>query len=314
VINFRYHVVSLTAVFLALAIGLVVGTAALNGPAADALNDRVNALSRQNQQYRDQLSHLEEEVNKQEQFATEAAPIMLDDKLLARRVLVVAMASASKYVDGVVQNLQLAGAKVTARVEIQDRFTDPGNNEELLDLAHLSTPASVSGLPLNSNGVETSSALLAAVLMNRTPNVPADHQRTVLSAYSRAGYIIITGEPTGIADSVVVVAGPPYVDREASRKNAAVVTMVDQFDRAGPIVVAGTGTGGDGNVLAQLRGDPTLTKSVSTVDNVATALGRVVVALAMAEQEQGHAGHYGIDSGAGALMPKPTTSANRSGS
>jgi len=34
VINFRYHVVSLTAVFLALAIGLVVGTAALNGPVA----------------------------------------------------------------------------------------------------------------------------------------------------------------------------------------------------------------------------------------------------------------------------------------
>ena len=36
-INFRYHVVSLTAVFLALAIGLVVGTAALNGPVADSL-------------------------------------------------------------------------------------------------------------------------------------------------------------------------------------------------------------------------------------------------------------------------------------
>ncbi len=47
VINFRYHVVSLTAVFLALAIGLVVGTAALNGPVADSLNDQVNGISRQ---------------------------------------------------------------------------------------------------------------------------------------------------------------------------------------------------------------------------------------------------------------------------
>ena len=41
-INFRYHVVSLTAVFLALAIGLVVGTAALNGPVADTLSDQVD--------------------------------------------------------------------------------------------------------------------------------------------------------------------------------------------------------------------------------------------------------------------------------
>src|SRR5581483_8165830 len=48
VINFRYHVVSLTAVFLALAIGLVVGTAALNGPAADALGEQVDALRKAN--------------------------------------------------------------------------------------------------------------------------------------------------------------------------------------------------------------------------------------------------------------------------
>ena len=41
-INFRYHVVSLTAVFLALAIGLVVGTAALNGPVADSLRGQVS--------------------------------------------------------------------------------------------------------------------------------------------------------------------------------------------------------------------------------------------------------------------------------
>ncbi len=51
-INFRYHVVSLTAVFLALAIGLVVGTAALNGPVADSLNNTVNSLRKDNQQMR----------------------------------------------------------------------------------------------------------------------------------------------------------------------------------------------------------------------------------------------------------------------
>ena len=120
-INFRYHVVSLTAVFLALAIGLVVGTAALNGPLSDELNDRVNALSRQNQQYRDQVNHLEEEANKQEQFAKESAPVVLAGKLTNRRVLVVSMSGASKYVDGVVDYLTMAGAKVTGRVEVQDK-------------------------------------------------------------------------------------------------------------------------------------------------------------------------------------------------
>ena len=53
-INFRYHVVSLTAVFLALAIGLVVGTAALNGPVADSLKDQVQGLNRDNSNLREQ--------------------------------------------------------------------------------------------------------------------------------------------------------------------------------------------------------------------------------------------------------------------
>jgi Copper transport outer membrane protein, MctB len=47
VINFRYHVVLLTAVFLALAIGLIVGTAALNGPVANDLQSRVSQLSKE---------------------------------------------------------------------------------------------------------------------------------------------------------------------------------------------------------------------------------------------------------------------------
>ena len=69
-INFRYHVVSLTAVFLALAIGLVVGTAALNGPVADSLKDQVTALSKDNSNFRDQANQYRDELNRAQDFAT----------------------------------------------------------------------------------------------------------------------------------------------------------------------------------------------------------------------------------------------------
>jgi hypothetical protein len=168
VINFRYHVVSLTAVFLALAIGLVVGTAALNGPAVDALNDQVNGISRQNQQYRDQVNHLKDEANTQEQFAIDAAPIMLADKLKNERVMIVALPSASKYVKDVADTLKIGGAKITAQVEIQDKFTESANNSQLLDLATITRPVGVSEpASPNTDGVETSMALLAAVLVDR---------------------------------------------------------------------------------------------------------------------------------------------------
>lgn len=308
-INFRYHVVSLTAVFLALAIGLVVGTAALNGPLSETLKDNVSSLRKQNQQYRDQVNHLTDEANKQEQFATEATPLLLGGKLTGRRVLVVSMVSASKYADGVLSDLQIAGVTVVGRMEIQDKFIEPANSTELLDLANAARTAvpTVVGLPTNSNGVETSTGLLAAVLMERSPAVDDNARRTVLSAYTNRGYIALTGETTGSAQAVLVIAGPPYVDKDAAKKNAAIVTMVAGLDQAGPIVVAGSGIGGDGNVLGQVRGDPALTKTVSTVDNVSTAAGRLVTVLALAEQLEGRAGHYGIDAGSCALLPRPVT-------
>lgn len=311
-INFRYHVVSLTAVFLALAIGLVVGTAALNGPLADQLNDTVNGVSNQNKQLREQVASMEEEVNRQEDFAKEAAPHLLANVLTGRGVAVVVLPGAQqKYADGVADMLGTAGARVTSRIDVQGKMMEPDKNVDLLDLAHDAMPSSVTNLPRNSDGVETSSALLAEVLLDRAPAVPAAEQAadraTVLTAYEKAGFISQRAV-TGGADAIVVVAGTPAVDREADKVNASVVTLVAQLDEAGPVVLAGNGVAGEGNAIADVRGDPALNKTISTVDNVYTAQGQIVTALALAEQlgpvaKVGGqaAGHYGID--AASLMP-----------
>jgi Copper transport outer membrane protein, MctB len=307
VINFRYHVVSLTAVFLALAIGLVVGTAALNGPVADSLKSSVDALSKDNKQLRDQVDLLTEEVNQEEKFTTEAAPLMLSGKLSARRVLLLTLPTGKESVEGVQKMLTTAGAKITGRVDLRDALADPEKSIELLDLASRATPPSVSttDLPKNSKGVETSSALLAAVLLDRAPPVPDADRRAVLSAYSKAGYLTEEDKVAGPAEIVMVVTGLPYVDHDAGAKNDAVVTMVEQFDKPAVVVVAGSGSG-DGNVVSAVRADPALSKTISTVDNGSTAQGQLVAALAVVEQVKGRpAGHYGVGAGASSLLPEP---------
>lgn len=317
-INFRYHVVSLTAVFLALAIGLVVGTAALNGPVSDALNDRVNALRKDNNQLREQVSHLEDEAGRKDEFATEAAALLLPGKLTGRRVLVLSLPSGRDYVKGVVEMLTTAGATITGHVLIQDKFTDPDKSVELLDLADEALPPSVpaADIPHNSDGVETASALLAAVLLDRPPaQSPGDHlpvvtpadRLAVLTAYTNASYLSVDDDHkvTGPAEAAVVVAGLPYVDRDASARNDAVVTLVSQLDKAGPLVVTAPGDSGDGNAVTEIRGDPTLAKTVSTVDNVSGPQGTVAAALALAQQFAGaKAGQYGTGAGASSLLPK----------
>jgi hypothetical protein len=318
VINFRYHVVSLAAVFFALAIGLVVGTAAFNGPAAEQLGDQVDSMSRQNTALRDENNHLKDEAENVEKFAAESIPYLVDDKLDGKRILLITTSDADKdYIDGMLEALDVAGAKVTGRITLLKKFVDPASKEELLDLADLTVPPGVTGLPANSNGVETSSALLAAALVDRSPPMSADDRRKVITAYRDAGYLIPSPEVIAAAEAaetVLLLTGAPYAEKDASRLNGALKFVVEQFDKSGPLVVAGSSTGGDGNLVVQVRGDSTLSKQVSTVDNAASPQGRAAALLALADQMKGTTGHYGVGSGASGLLPKDAGVRPRNGS
>ncbi|GGQ86924.1 copper transporter [Couchioplanes azureus] len=303
-INFRYHVVSLTAVFLALAIGLVVGTAALNGPAADLLKDRVDALSKDNSNYRAQANQYREELNRSEEFAAEVAPALLAGKLAGRKILVVVLPSGKDHAEGVTSMLKIAGATITGQVTVQDKFLDPANNVELLELTEKASRPTVpiDGLPLNLNAVETASALLARALLVKTDPVAEQDLTAVLSAYTTLGYLGVSEEMVPGAEATVVVSGLPPVDREAGKKNQNAVTVTTQFVENRPVVVAGNRIG-EGNLVAEVRNDPTLVTKVSTVDNASTAQGQLATALTVVERlAAGKVGQYGLD--AASRVPK----------
>ena len=307
-INFRYHVVSLTAVFLALAIGLVVGTAALNGPVADSLKERVNGLSNQNQQMRQAVQSMEKELELEEEFTAQLAEVVLPGTLTGKRVLVVSLPTGRDHTEGVIRMLQLAGAQVS-RVDLQDKFINPDNNNNLLELAVTAarpTSAPTADLPGNGNGVEKSSALLATVLLDRAPGaapVSEADRRAVLAAYTNANYLTTDDPVTGSAEAVVLVSGQPYVDKDSAKKDESVLNVAVQFDRAGTVVVGGNGSAG-GNVVAAVRSDPVLVQSISTVDNANTVQGQLVTALALVEQVTGKkTGQYGIADNA-TLLPR----------
>jgi hypothetical protein len=306
VINFRYHVVSLTAVFLALAIGLVVGTAALNGPVADTLKDRVDALSKDNSNYREQANQYREELNRTQDFATEVSPALLNGKLTNRKILVVVLPSGQDYVDGVTSMLTVAGAKITGTVTVQDKFFDPANAFELLDLADKASQPTVpaEGLPVNSDGVETSSALLAVALLQKAQPVAAADLTAVLTAYTEPGYLNVSDEIVPGAEATVVVSGLPPVDRDAAKKNRNAVTLTTQFANGRPLVVGGNGIG-DGNLVAEIRADPKLVQEISTVDNVSTEQGQLATALTVVERVVANkVGQYGLSAGASSQVPK----------
>jgi Copper transport outer membrane protein, MctB len=313
VINFRYHVVSLTAVFLALAIGLVVGTAALNGPVADSLRYQLDALKKDNSNKRDQVDQYRDQINRSQDFATQIAPTLLNGKLTGRRIVVVALPDTNDYMAGVISMLQIAGATVTAKVTVQDKFFDPNVNSELLDLASQSAQGTIpfEGLPVNSDGVETASAQLALTLLQHVgggQQPAADDVTTVLTAYTKAGYLSVDekqAKAVGGAEGAVIVSGPPAVDKDAAKKSQSAVTLATQFSKGNrPTVIAGDGVG-DGNLISAVRGDPFLVKQISTLDNASTVQGQLAAGMATVERMvQNRVGQYGLAAGASALVPK----------
>lgn len=329
-INFRYHVVSLTAVFLALAVGLVLGSTVLNGPMLDALSNQVNTLGRDNSQLREQVSFLEEEATREETFAAEAASMLLDGTVTGRRVALVVLPTGEEYAEGVADMLALGGATVTGTVQVTNKFIHPAHRlDQLLDLAHRVVPESVDAEQLPAfDGVEASAALWAAVLLDgasaagaaapdaadaaesdHVPSgsagkvVPDEDRRAVLSAFVAMDFLAFEEPPTGPAEIAVVVTGLPVTDNDADERNRAMLTTVEQLDFAGSVVVAAAGPSGDGNLVAEIRRDPALSTSISTVDNASTPQGQVATVLAVAEHLSVDAGHYGTGGGADTLLP-----------
>lgn len=308
-INFRYHVVSLTAVFLALAVGMVLGTAALNGPVTEDLYSEAQSLRKSNAQLRDQIAEMEDELATREEYVKEAAPLLLDAKLAGQKILVVAVPGADPdQVAAVVENLRLAKANVTGTLRFTERFLDPASREDARDLATRLLPPNVKEVPSDADGITASAALLGAVLLTHDPEVTAADRTTVLTGYETGKLIDVDKKITAPASGAIIVSNLPVTEADAAERNAAAVTTIEQFGKAGPLVVAAPGTGGEGNAIAAVRDDPALNKLVSTVDNVNTSLGQLSTVLALVQRMVDHkAGHYGISDTADGRIPKPAT-------
>ena len=74
-IDFRYHLVSIIAVFLALAVGLLVGSTAISGKSLETLQVAERAVASNNTTLLHDKSNLTSELNADNAFAEAIAPL-----------------------------------------------------------------------------------------------------------------------------------------------------------------------------------------------------------------------------------------------
>ena len=318
-IDFRYHLVSIVAVFLALAIGIVLGSTELQGNTIDVLRTSSNLLKNQldvSNAQRDTYKNLYET---DQTFLATAEPRLLANELPGDRIVLVTEPGASSVViSGVKQAATDAGATVTGTVAIQPKFNDlSGTNQASLsqinsdmsstDGTPLATPSNEQTLDQQQAAQLIGTAILATTTAGETTGISTADATTLLGAYAQAGFITITPAVTDRATlAVIVTPDTAPADGENDPGTQVLLAMAQEFagESAATVVVGSTAGSAAGSPIAALRAS-SVASLVSTVDNADSIIGQVSTIWALAEQLRGQKPNsYGI-SGASAVSPVP---------
>jgi Copper transport outer membrane protein, MctB len=326
VIDFRYHLVSIVAVFLALAIGIVIGASALKP-------ETLRVLDRASRQEKQQISGLQaqkksmqDQITADQAFAQAAAPHLLANLLSGQKVVIVtAPGSDGATVAGISTALHQAGAKVTGQVQMQQAFFDTSaSTQNTLDtLATKLAPTGVTpgsqstqlGADTLIGGQEEAGQVIASALVtSNTPALPANQAKSILGGFAQAGYLELnpangatTLSPANLAVVVIPATAPTAGDSDP--ENLALLSLSEQLMKASHgVVLAGSLPGsGTGSAIDDLiNGNTGL--QLSSVDNANTETGQILVAQALSYLLAGKKpAAYGVTAG---VVPSPAPTAS----
>jgi len=318
VIDFRYHIVSLISVFLALAVGIVLGAGPLRGTIADELSGQVDQLRVEKEALRADLDTAQTAVQDRSSFISESAPRLLEGTLSGRSVSLVALPGADPDVtDAVAARLTQADATIAGRVQITDTWVDPSQMTFRSGIAQNLVPSMNPAPEDDAPSGEILAQALGQSLTLRDPDhtdkrSPAADQMLELLKTSE----LVTEDSTvdGPAYATVVV-GPPARQEEPTDKELDRLEQVNTMLTHFSLGISGTGEGaivagapdGPGSLLAAVRAHDEAAAKVTTVDSVGTVTGQVTIPLALAAAISGEQGHYGTSEDADAVIPPQTS-------
>ena len=321
-IDFRYHLVSIVAVFLALAIGIVLGSTELQGPAYNFLDRTTSKLQNELGQVSSQRDTAQQQASEAGMYAQAVEPAVLHGLLAGQRLLIVTEPGAQPgVVTGITTAAIDAGATVTGQINLGSRFFDTSAAaQDSLNQATLNVAQTV-GIQLDTSATyqQQAAQVIASEILTTSPRPAApggqpasSDQATaaaMLQAYAQSQFLTTTGRPATSATLVVVVT-PQNAPSDGStdQLDQVLVPLVQELaGKSAATVVVGSSSGsGAGSPIAVLRSN-SVANQVSTVDDADLVFGQTAAIQALALQlGGGKAGSYGFTAnGATSIAPSP---------
>ena len=306
-ISLRQHALSLAAVFLALAVGVVLGSGFLSDTLLSSLRDEKRDLYSQINGLNDQKNVLNEKLAAANNFDNQLVGRIVHDALGGKSVVVFRTPDAKDDdVATVAKFIGQAGGTVTATVSLTQEFVDANSAEKLRTVVNSSIlPAGQQlSTKLVDQGSQAGDLLGIAMLINANPAVPPidDPQReTVLAALRDTGFITYqAGEHMPGANAALVITGGS-LPQDAGNQGASVARFSAALapHGSGTLVAGRDGSAAGGAAVAVTRADAGMSSAISTFDDIDTAPGRITAVLGLHDLVNGgHVGQYGTGHGA----------------
>lgn len=308
-ITFRYHLVTILAVFLALGLGVLVGTTVVRPTVITELDRRVDDALASADRLRQDLAETNSELGAWEDFGLAAQRILVAGTMEGREVLLVMEEGVDVgQLDAVRSALRDAGAEVAGVLVATNQLALPDERARTALAEVLGLPASTPPADLSRQA----GASLGARLDDGPPALgPA---LDVLRGLTSGGFIddqIDSGglDAVGGSDQPVVVLTGGRPNEGPAPDNFLLPLLTALVQAIHPVAV-GEGEAAPEPVVPLIREDGRLDGTVVTVDNADSLPGRVALVLGLEGLLDGSLGScddFGTKAGACGILPQPSS-------
>jgi Copper transport outer membrane protein, MctB len=277
----RYHAASLAAVFIALAVGILIGVGFGSDVVNGTADDLENSLQADVEHYRNEASDLERELSSERDFEQTIYPTVVSEHLHGQRVAVIGLGGLGPEVSADIESaLGPSGAKVAEIAVVNE---PPSLDQLASTLDDRKARALARG---DTDAIDAFAEDAGRRLVFGGPRFD-DLRGTLLGRYS--------GRPNGI-DTVIVVSQRP---EELDPDQATAADHLEQGILSGLLSTARPVVG-----VEQTSTDPSTipffaSEGTSSVDDVDRTAGQVALVYALA----GANGHFGVKDSADSLLP-----------
>lgn len=301
-INFRYHIVSLMAVFLALSVGIVLGVT-LKGPVNQGLTAQADQDREQVQTLRTQLDRQNALNDYREAYAQEVNAELTTGMLAGRSVALIVMPDApGRVVTALNRAVIAADGTLTNTARISADAFDPDQVaavRKVLEPYRAALPDADNASDAGVLGLAVGKGLLAKQTGQRDPEATS-----INKALAAARLVTVSGGSPEQAELAIVVtaeASEPAADAAVLQAHVELEVALKSY--AAGVVLAGPNSENlDGTDVLTARNSLDA-RRLSTVDVADLSSGVTTTIMASKEQWLGEQGHYGALARAGAPLP-----------